>query len=423
MPFTGSRRAENRHEGVVASRNGAGKACEYRLELKSMLIARYIFRQTASALLMILISLTLIVWLTSVLREINLLTSEGQTFILFLKITALTIPNLIVTVAPVAYLIACLHTLNRLNGDSELIVLSASGASVWRVFVPYITLGTLVGAATLAANLFVLPGAAGLLGDYVSQVRADFLSQVIQPGKFPELESGLTIHFRDKAQNGDLLGVVVHDERDKKMSNTIVADRGEIINEGGRAEMNLYDGQILRQQEEKPNVQFIVFKTYSFDMGDFSAKAGPREPKVQERGLEELLYPDRDSAYYKANAVGIRSEIHQRLSTPFYPFIYAVLAVLYLGRPRTTREGRASLLFTAFVIGAALRVLGIAGVNMVGKNLAGLALIYGAPAALGLLFTVMLRFNIAAPALSLPAVRLPWPRRRAPAVAPARGAA
>jgi lipopolysaccharide export system permease protein len=101
-----------------------------------MLISRYIFRQTASALIMILISLTLIVWLTSVLREIKLLTSQGQTFILFLKITALAIPNLLVMVAPVAFLIAALHTLNRLNGDSELIVLSASGSSVWRILAP-----------------------------------------------------------------------------------------------------------------------------------------------------------------------------------------------------------------------------------------------------------------------------------------------
>src|SRR6516165_12701132 len=119
-----------------------------------MLINRYIFRQTASAVLMILISLTLIVWLTSILKEIKLLTSEGQTFILFLKITSLALPNLIITVAPIAFLIAALHSLNRLNGDSELIVLSAAGASVWRLFVPYFRLGTLVAAAIFAANLF-----------------------------------------------------------------------------------------------------------------------------------------------------------------------------------------------------------------------------------------------------------------------------
>ena len=123
-----------------------------------MLITRYIFRQTASALIMILVSLTLIVWLVFVLRQIGLVTSEGQTFVLFLKITALGLPKLIVTVAPVAFLIASLHTLNRLNGDSELIVLSASGASVWRLLTPYMALATLVAAGVLAANIFVLPG-------------------------------------------------------------------------------------------------------------------------------------------------------------------------------------------------------------------------------------------------------------------------
>ncbi len=76
-----------------------------------MLIARYIFRQTLSALIMILVSLTLIVWLNGMLRDIRLLTSQGQTFLLFLEITALAIPKLLAFVAPVAFLIASLHTL------------------------------------------------------------------------------------------------------------------------------------------------------------------------------------------------------------------------------------------------------------------------------------------------------------------------
>ncbi len=378
-----------------------------------MLIARYIFRQTASALIMILVSLTLIVWLTLLLREIKLLTSEGQTFVLFLKITALAIPNLIVTVAPVAYLIASLHTLNRLNGDSELIVLSASGSSSWRLLFPYFTLASIVFAGVLAANLYVLPPSAKLLNDYVSQVRADLLSTVLQPGEFSDLEAGLTIHMRAKAENGDLLGVVVHDERDKTTINTIVAERGEVWNDGGRAQIDLHDGQILRQQADKPNVQFIHFQTYSFDMGDFTAKTGARDPRVQELSMEELLFPDRESKYYKANEAAIRSEIHQRLSTPFYSLVYALLAVLYLGRPRTTREGRASILFTAFLIGAVLRALGIAGVNIVGKKLWALSLIYGAPAGVAVICVLMLSLNIAAPSLSLPRLRLPLPIRLA----------
>lgn len=156
-----------------------------------MLIARYIFRQTASALIMILVSLTLIVWLTSLLRDLKLLTSQGQTFILFMKITALALPKLLVIVAPVAFLIASLHTLNRLNGDSELIVLSASGSSAWRLLVPYFVLGLIVFAGVLGANLFVLPPAERLFNDYVSQIRADVLSQVLQPGEFTDLPESL----------------------------------------------------------------------------------------------------------------------------------------------------------------------------------------------------------------------------------------
>ena len=53
-----------------------------------MLIARYIFRQTASALIMILVSLTLIAWLISLLQNAKLMNSESHAFFLFMKISA-----------------------------------------------------------------------------------------------------------------------------------------------------------------------------------------------------------------------------------------------------------------------------------------------------------------------------------------------
>ena len=374
-----------------------------------MLISRYIFRQTASAVLLILISLTLIVWLTSILKEIKLLTSEGQTFILFLKITALALPNLIVTVAPIAFLIASLHSLNRLNGDSELIVLSAAGASVWRLFVPYMALAVIVSVSVLAANIFVIPKAARLLNEYVSKVRADLLSQVMQPGEFTDLELGLTFHMRDKGKDGELLGVVVRDERDPKMVTTVVAERGQVLAEGLRSSMELYDGQILRQEAGKQDVQIVVFKTYAFDIGDMTPKHAPGDANPRERDIGDLLYPDESTKYYQDNKPRFRSEIHERFSAAVYAIAFAILATVYLGRPRTTREGRTGIMFTAFTIGALIRLVGIAGINMVGKNLWAVLLIYGVPAVVSALGLLMLSFNIPAPAISMPRLRLPWP--------------
>jgi lipopolysaccharide export system permease protein len=372
-----------------------------------MLISRYIFRQTASALITILVSLTLIVWLTSVLKDIKLLTSEGQTFILFLKITSLAIPNLIVFVAPIAFLIAALYSLNRLNGDSELIVLSAAGASVWRLFVPYFALATIVSVSVLAGNLFVVPKAARLLAEYIAMVRADVLSQVMQPGEFSDLDRGLTFHMRAKSKDGDLLGVVVRDERDPKMMTTVVAERGRITSEGGRAAMELQDGQILRQEGGKQDVQIIDFSTYAFDVGDFSAKRGEREDRPRQRDIGDLLFPDESSQYYQANKAAFRSEIHERLSSVVYAIVFATLAVAYLGRPRTTREGRGGILFTAFTVCAMIRAVGIAGVNIVGKKMWALSLIYGVPAAAMALGLIMLALNINPPVIALPRLRLP----------------
>ena len=116
--------------------------------------------------------------------------------------------------------------------------------------------------------------------------------------------------------------------------------------------MDLHDGQILRQEAGKPSAQFIAYDTYSFDMGDFSAKTGTREPRIGELPLSELLFMSRTGDYYMKNAPGITSEIHRRLSSPLYSLVYALLTVVYLGRPRTTREGRMSIMFTGFMIGA-----------------------------------------------------------------------
>ena len=55
---------------------------------------RYILRTVMAAFLMVLLSLTGIIWITHALREIDLITNQGQTILVFLVITVLLIPIL-----------------------------------------------------------------------------------------------------------------------------------------------------------------------------------------------------------------------------------------------------------------------------------------------------------------------------------------
>ena len=115
------------------------------------IVSRYVFRQAAGSLLLILLSLSGVVWIALALRQLDVVTSQGQDTLVLLAMTALALPNLMAIIAPVALLIAAIHTLNRLNGDSELIVLTAAGATVRWIARPLLALAFLVAAASASS--------------------------------------------------------------------------------------------------------------------------------------------------------------------------------------------------------------------------------------------------------------------------------
>ena len=55
----------------------------------------------------------------------------------------------------------------------------------------------------------------------------------------------------------------------------------------------------------------------------------------------------------------------------FIPFLFVLIVGVHLGYPRTTRDGRMQSLFAAFAVAAGLRVVGLAGVNMLTKDPSG----------------------------------------------------
>src|SRR5258707_12665954 len=89
-------------------------------------IDRYIFRTIFGAFVLILFNLTAVIWITQILKQIDLITNQGQTILVFLRITGLLVPILMLVIAPIAIMIAVCYALIKLNGDSELVVMNAA---------------------------------------------------------------------------------------------------------------------------------------------------------------------------------------------------------------------------------------------------------------------------------------------------------
>jgi lipopolysaccharide export system permease protein len=346
------------------------------------LFSRYVFRQVANAFVIILVTLTTIVWLATALKQLDLLVSQGQGFTLFLKMTFLSLPSLMALIAPNAMLMASLYTLDRLNGDSELIVMTAAGAPIWRIGAPFVLLAAMVCVVILISNLYVMPASMRALRALITQVRTDVISQVLQPGRFSSTEPGLTFHIRDRSPTGDLLGLLVHDERDDKQVMSYLATRGRIISNDDGAYLVMFDGHVHRYEPKTPDkgVQIVHFDQYVLNISDLSPKDDTsKELRPRERYLSELLNPDPDLLKQKGAAGQLRTELHDRFATPFYPMLFAFLAIAILGHARTTRESRWAQILMAAGMAVGLRVSGLIGANLVTLSAVATPLVYLIP--------------------------------------------
>lgn len=349
------------------------------MKLTGTILGRYLFRQTAGAVLLILLSLTGIVWIALALRQLNLVTSQGQDVWLFIQMTLLALPNLMALIAPVALLVAAIHVLNRANGDSELIVMTAGGATIWSITRPLLLVALMLSIAVSAVNHWGMPWSLRMLRDYVIQVRTDLITQVIQPGRFSSPEPNLTFHIRDRALSGELQGLVMQDARDQKQVSTYLAERGWIVKQGTDAYLLMEAGHILRRSANGDPVRIIEFSKYAIDLSRFEAKEEGPELKPRERYFQELVNPDPNDELAKRQPGLLRAELHERLSSPLYPFAFVLIAVAFVGQAQTTRQNRVKAIVTAFLLAVGARLGGLAGTNLVALRPSMTWIVYAIP--------------------------------------------
>jgi lipopolysaccharide export system permease protein len=325
-------------------------------------IGRYIFRTTFGAFLLVLVSVTALMWITQALRDIDLMTNQGQGILVFIGLTALIIPLLVLIIAPVAFMVAMAYVLNKLSTDSELIVMNAAGMPPWRLFRPFLAVGLVVSLLVAVIAAYVSPKSLRELSLWVSEIRADLVTRIVQPGQFTHLWAGtLTLHIRERLPNGQLLGIFIDDQRNPKERVTFIAEQGEILKNNRGTFLLLADGSVQRSQTGDRDPNIVQFDRYAFDLSQLASNTDAPKYSARERYLWELLDVKSDDPTLNSAPEQMRAELHDRLSAPMYPLAIAVLTFAYLGAPRTTRQGRTVSLLSAIVAVTLLRGLGFVG--------------------------------------------------------------
>ena len=325
-------------------------------------IDAYVARLVTGPFLVFMLILTGVVWLTQSLELLNDVIEQGQDIGVFLYLSVLVVPSILVIVLPIGLFFAVVYCLYRLRSDSELVVMYAAGMSRWQVARPIFGCALTVMLLAYLVNMLLLPMAMRDMRSVLLEMRTEFASSLLQAGEFTTPADGLTVFVENRLPGGEIEGLLVHDNRDKDKPVSYIADRGQLIDTREGPRLIMLNGNIQRRDAQK-KTDFLYFDKYAFDLSQFENPAEERYFKAYERYLPELLWPDTTQAYDNQYENELIAEGHARITSPLYALVFAAFAMAGLLPNEFNRRGYGRRIVLTVALGLGIRLLDLASVG------------------------------------------------------------
>jgi lipopolysaccharide export system permease protein len=318
----------------------------------------YVLRQIMGPFLLFTLLLTLVVWMTQALRILDLVINRGQSAAIFAYLTILMVPSLLIVIVPVAFFGAAIFTLNKLSSESELVVMWSAGVSRTQLAMPVLAAAGIAMAITYACGLYLMPLGQRTAADKVFDIRADIGTAILREGAFTTPADGLTVFIREIAPSGEVRGIMVHDAHDPAHPITYIAQSGVLAQTEAGPRVIMENGTIEQSEQDGARLSSLKFDRYVFDLDQFGGAQRGTDRDTSERYLSELFYPDVSGPDAELRRGVYLAEAHNRLSSPLYCIVFALIALAATAKGRMARSSYALRLSGAALMGASLRMVG-----------------------------------------------------------------
>ncbi len=319
----------------------------------SWLISKYLIQAIIPYFIFswLLISVILFVQQASRYTEIFFNASIPQNLVWQLSLAL--IPNVIAFTCPMAILIGTIIGLSRLQSDSELISIRASGVGNLQISVPIIFLGFALSLFTFSINLYGVPLAAQLVRKIALQTALYKLESPIEPGVFNTEINGFTIYVRDSNfETGQWKNVFIYSEdKNNRQMRLITSKNGRIDTTNEISELVLNNAIVntfsLQKNQEK--IVSEAIKEFRLHIptkrGEVIEKLSKTQESPEELGLRELIkFANTKQGREKTEANIIWQ---RRIVLSLTPLIFAILGTALM--LRFNRGGKGFGIFLALI--------------------------------------------------------------------------
>ncbi|OOY09505.1 LPS export ABC transporter permease LptF [Thioclava sp. F36-7] len=294
---------------------------------------RYVLSKLMALFGFFALVLVSVYWVNRAVIMFDSLISDGQTATVVLEFTALTLPYVIRIVLPVAAFAATIYAFNRLDQDSELVVMRATGTSNWRLARPVLVFGLIASVMMALLVNFLVPAAKARLAERQQEVAQNLTAKFLTEGTFQHPAPGISIYIRRISDLGELQDIFVSDSRSAQTSTIYTADKGVIVKTETGPKLIMFSGMAQTLRKPSDRLSVTRFSNFTYDIGSFLKAGKARAPKIDEMTTPRLAAmmagtdldatPGAESA--KAARDALRLELARRITQPLLAPIAALI--------------------------------------------------------------------------------------------------
>ncbi|MEO9903236.1 LPS export ABC transporter permease LptF [Nisaea sp.] len=341
-----------------------------------MRIDRYVIRQIMAAMIIVVVSLTCVIWLSQSLRFIDMIVNRGLPLATFIYFTVLLMPTWLSLVLPIACFAATMFVYSRMASDRELVVLTASGIGPLGIARPAIIVSVIVTLLGYLLSLYLVPVSYRGFKELQFQIRHNYTNVLLREGVFNSISNDVTVFVRARQPDGELAGIIVQDDRDDSESVTLLAERGALILDGDDPKVLMVNGNRQARDNATGRINILYFDRYTVDLGGLG-EAGQRTGRDQnELFIEELLNPT-EQITQPRNFLKYKAEGHSRLITPLLGLALPLIGLVVILKGEFSRRGQTRRLIVAILLVGLVQAAVLGSKYAAAKELGLLPLMYG----------------------------------------------
>jgi len=275
-----------------------------------------------------------ILWINRGVSLFEELISDGQSALVFLEFTALGLPKLIATVLPIATFGASVYVTNRLNNESELTVMQATGSGPFRLARPVLVFGLIAFAMSSVLYHALMPLSQQQLKHRETEIAQNATAQLLTEGRFLNPSDGVTFYAQRIDDDGLLHNVFLSDQRNVAEDVIYTAKQAYMIRRGNQTSLIMLDGLAQRLETANDRLSTTNFRDFSFDISSLIQRDSRRRGDPDSLPTWVFSQPwDALSAQTNRSLGEISYSFHSRIADPLFCVVAALIgfSVLLVG--------------------------------------------------------------------------------------------